>query len=378
MGRWLAAAAARAAALGRCTTGTPTCCAVAAADLPGAGRRRLAGHRRDAAVRHHPAAPPTSSPAPPWSPPRRCWTCSPARSWTGSSPLCAGAGCPVLLTLSVVGRVELTPADPLDRAWPRRSTPTSAGRRAAAACSARMPSTPPPTAFRRRGAEVLVRPSPWRLGAGEADLAAEWFTGWVGAACEQEPALAAERRRVRPPPPGARRGPAARRDRRPRRPAGLPPPRAMNRPAVAALRGQGTPDDLERCAGADAGRWARLAPPSVARRRLLWQLGAGPFLDGLRAVDGAGPAARRWAWAWSPPSCCAWRWSIVARGLGVDLPLPGAVAAYYRSQLLNHAARRVLGDVHRGVSPATTAATSASGCARSPGSAPPARPCRSC
>ncbi len=29
--------------------------------------------------------------------------------------VCAGAGCPVLLTLSVVGRVELTPADPLDR-----------------------------------------------------------------------------------------------------------------------------------------------------------------------------------------------------------------------------------------------------------------------
>ena len=46
--------------------------------------------------------------------------------------------------------------------------------------------------FSRRGAEVLVRPSPWRLGAAEADLAAEWFTGWVGAACEQEPELAAE------------------------------------------------------------------------------------------------------------------------------------------------------------------------------------------
>ena len=29
--------------------------------------------------------------------------------------VCAGAGCPILLTLSVVGRVELTPADPLDR-----------------------------------------------------------------------------------------------------------------------------------------------------------------------------------------------------------------------------------------------------------------------
>ena len=41
-------------------------------------------------------------------------------------------------------------------------------------------------------AEVLVRPSPWRLDAAQADLAAEWFGGWVAAACEQEPALAAE------------------------------------------------------------------------------------------------------------------------------------------------------------------------------------------
>jgi hypothetical protein len=42
------------------------------------------------------------------------------------------------------------------------------------------------------GAEVLVRPSPWRLGPSEAGLAAEWLTGWVGAACEQEVELAAE------------------------------------------------------------------------------------------------------------------------------------------------------------------------------------------
>src|SRR5215469_8222224 len=29
--------------------------------------------------------------------------------------VCVSAGCPVLLSLSVVGRVELSPADPLDR-----------------------------------------------------------------------------------------------------------------------------------------------------------------------------------------------------------------------------------------------------------------------
>ena len=35
-----------------------------------------------------------------------------------------------------------------------------------------------------------MRPSPWRLGPEHADLAAEWLTGWVDAACEQAPELA--------------------------------------------------------------------------------------------------------------------------------------------------------------------------------------------
>jgi hypothetical protein len=104
----------------------------------------------------------------------------------------AGLGCPMLLTLSVVGRVELTPADRLDRrvgaafdAHQRR--PTDAGRLLgpdAVALAVRE--------CRRLGAEVLVRPSPWRLGDRQADLAAEWFSGWLGAACEQQLELAAE------------------------------------------------------------------------------------------------------------------------------------------------------------------------------------------
>ena len=48
---------------------------------------------------------------------------------------------------------------------------------------------------------------------------------------------------------------------------------------------------------------------------------------------------------------CAWRWKIVARGLGIDLPLPAAVAAYYRSLFLNVTLPGgVVGDVHRGIS----------------------------
>jgi len=105
--------------------------------------------------------------------------------------ICAGAGCPILLTLSVVGRVELTPADPLDRrvaaafdAHQRRTTP--GGRLLGPDAVARAAD-----AFGRLGAEILVRPSPWRLGASQAELAAEWFTGWVRAACEQQVELAA-------------------------------------------------------------------------------------------------------------------------------------------------------------------------------------------
>ena len=120
----------------------------------------------------------------------------------GLVAVCAGAGCPVLLTLSVVGRVELTPADPLDA---RVAAAFDAHQRrdgGGAACSARTPSRSPSRQFGRLGAEVLVRPSPWRLGAVEADLAAEWFTGWVGAACEQQPELAAESRGLRAPASG--------------------------------------------------------------------------------------------------------------------------------------------------------------------------------
>ena len=74
---------------------------------------------------------------------------------------CAGAGCPALLTISVIGRVELTPPDPLDAeieaAFNTHQRRTVDGRRL--------------------------------LGPDQAGLAAEWFTGWVDAACEQRPEL---------------------------------------------------------------------------------------------------------------------------------------------------------------------------------------------
>jgi uncharacterized membrane protein YbhN (UPF0104 family) len=83
---------------------------------------------------------------------------------------------------------------------------------------------------------------------------------------------------------------------------------------------------------------------------LIWRLGTTPFLDGLRMVDGGALAAAS-GLAVLTTVCCAWRWRIVARGLGVDLPLATAVAAYYRSVFLNVTLPGgVVGDVHRGIS----------------------------
>jgi uncharacterized membrane protein YbhN (UPF0104 family) len=46
----------------------------------------------------------------------------------------------------------------------------------------------------------------------------------------------------------------------------------------------------------------------------------------------------------------AWRWRVVARGLGVDMTMRTAIAAYYRSQFLNTVLPGgVLGDVDRAV-----------------------------
>jgi glycosyltransferase 2 family protein len=96
--------------------------------------------------------------------------------------------------------------------------------------------------------------------------------------------------------------------------------------------------------------WARLAAAAVTLAAVIWRLGAGPFLDGVRGVDGRALLAAA-AIGLLTTICCAWRWTIVARGLGVHLSLPAAVAAYYRSVFLNLTLPGgVAGDVHRGVS----------------------------
>lgn len=82
---------------------------------------------------------------------------------------------------------------------------------------------------------------------------------------------------------------------------------------------------------------------------LLWRLGTGVFLDGLRRIDvptllaGLGIGVLTTVLS-------AWRWCRVARALGIGLPFGAAVADYYRALFLNAALPGgVLGDVHRAV-----------------------------
>ena len=239
------------------------------------------GHRRGEAIRHHPAGAGGSRRR---EPRHRLGAARPADRGRARRMLGACAGCPMLLALTVVGRVDPDPGGAAGRAMgaafnahQRRGRMLGPDAVAAAVDE-----------LRGTGAEVLVRPSPWRLDAARADLTAEWFVGWVGAACEQEPALAAEAgaymdRRLGA---GGRRG--ARGHRRPRRRAGAAVTRRWVHLAVAAATPRGP--------GLAPG--SRPVPRRTAHRR---RLGAGGrFRPGradhpvLRlALEGRGPWPRR-------------------------------------------------------------------------------------
>ncbi|WP_344319685.1 lysylphosphatidylglycerol synthase domain-containing protein, partial [Streptomyces yatensis] len=82
---------------------------------------------------------------------------------------------------------------------------------------------------------------------------------------------------------------------------------------------------------------------------VLWRLGTGAFVDGLRTIDGPTLLAAL-GLGLLTTVFSAWRWCLVARGLRIRLPLGPAVADYYRALFLNAALPGgVLGDVHRAV-----------------------------
>ena len=95
--------------------------------------------------------------------------------------------------------------------------------------------------------------------------------------------------------------------------------------------------------------WARGVAGVGILAALLWRLGGGPVLAGLRLIDGWAVAAALVTGGLTTV-CCAWRWRLVAGGLGVRLPLATAVAHCYRAVFLNATLPGgVLGDVHRAV-----------------------------
>lgn len=96
-------------------------------------------------------------------------------------------------------------------------------------------------------------------------------------------------------------------------------------------------------------QWCGTAVAAVVVAVVVWRLGTGPLLAGLQAVDGRAVLAAA-AVVLVTTICAAWRWTIVARCLGLRLSWSAAVAAYYRALFLNLTLPGgVAGDVHRGV-----------------------------
>jgi glycosyltransferase 2 family protein len=101
----------------------------------------------------------------------------------------------------------------------------------------------------------------------------------------------------------------------------------------------------------------RLSRSALARRTggvvllavVAWRMGIDQSLRAVGAIDARALGAAL-VLTGLTTVCCAWRWSLVATGIGARVPLRTAVADCYRSQFLNTATPGgVLGDVHRGV-----------------------------
>lgn len=95
--------------------------------------------------------------------------------------------------------------------------------------------------------------------------------------------------------------------------------------------------------------WAKLLVGVGIVGALMWKLGAGGFVDGLRVISAVEIVAALGIGLLTTV-LCAWRWCLVARRLGLTLPLGRAVGDYYRALFLNSVLPAgVLGDVQRAV-----------------------------
>lgn len=113
---------------------------------------------------------------------------------------CVASGAPALFSLTVSGRVRLTPRDADDpdigSAFNDHQRRDAGGRRLLGPDAVRLIRR----LFVEAGWRVSTRRTPWRLVAGDGALIAEWLDGWIGAAVEQRPELlgrAADYRRRR-------------------------------------------------------------------------------------------------------------------------------------------------------------------------------------
>jgi glycosyltransferase 2 family protein len=96
--------------------------------------------------------------------------------------------------------------------------------------------------------------------------------------------------------------------------------------------------------------WVKLGAGLAIVGLLVWKLGGGGFVAGFRVLDGRDVVAALGI-GLGTTVLCAWRWCLVARRLGLRLPLGKAVADYYRALFLNAVLPAgVLGDVQRAVS----------------------------
>jgi hypothetical protein len=102
---------------------------------------------------------------------------------------CVASGVPALFSLTVVGRVRLSPRDAADealgQAFNDHQRRVVEGRRLLGPDAGRIVRG----LFADAGWRVRAERTPWRLGVGDGQLIAEWLDGWVGAAVEQRPEL---------------------------------------------------------------------------------------------------------------------------------------------------------------------------------------------
>src|SRR5690606_10361838 len=119
--------------------------------------------------------------------------------------------------------------------------------------------------------------------------------------------------------------------------------RRARRPArPARCRGPGAP-------AVTAARVARPLAVAVLVGALVWWSGPPALLGAVSALQ-AGPVLAALALGVVTTVANAWRWCLVARGLGLRLSLPTAVADCYQALFLNAVLPAgMLGDVHRAI-----------------------------